>query len=400
LHAKIQRIAVRNLLSSAKLDYRTRRAVFPQACESIVALSFNYFKFCHFLFPAPRFYGGRKSVESGGCAVVVAVEIVPEKVNFLTVEADRAGQRLDNFLLSKLKGLPRSRLYRLLRRGELRVNKGRVKPDYRLQAGDILRIPPLRLSVASDAVLPEALAERLKSSICHEDQEFIVVNKPPGLAVHGGSGLSWGLIEALRQLRTDCPSLELAHRLDRDTSGCLVVAKKRSALKRFHTALRDKWLNKQYTALALGCWPRGLDVVTAPLRKNTLQSGERMVVVAADGRPSETRFKLLQQYVDDSAADDVVEKVGDRLRYSLIEAMPITGRTHQIRVHARAAGHPLCGDSKYGDDAVNKSLRQRGARQLFLHASAIELPQEAGLLRVESPLPDSWQAFLATLSEG
>lgn len=313
---------------------------------------------------------------------VFFVEIVQKSVELVTIERDHAGQRLDNFLMARLRSLPRSRLYRILRKGEVRVNKGRVGPDYRLCEGDIVRIPPVHL--ASKAPLPgvsPSFARLLTDTILFEDDDLIVINKPAGLAVHGGSGLSLGLIEALRQIREDCRFLELVHRLDRDTSGCLVIAKKRAALVSCHAALRDKTVTKTYTALAVGRWPAGLDSVTAPLKKNTLQSGERMVTTAPDGKPSETGFKLLQHYAG----------------YSLIQAMPVTGRTHQIRVHAKVAGHPLCGDVKYGVAEVNATLAEQGAKHLFLHASAIDIPYDGGRLQVQSELPPEWQAFLSTL---
>lgn len=298
------------------------------------------------------------------------------KVSFLTVEADQAGQRIDNFLSSRLKGLPRSRLYRLLRKGEVRVNKGRVKPEYRVEEGDSVRIPPLDLP-AETAVpaLTTRLAQLLAESILFEDAEWLVVDKPNNLAVHGGSGQSLGLIEAMRQLRDDCRYLELCHRIDKDTSGCLVIAKKRTALKRFHAALREKRLEKNYLALVVGRWPRAVDFINAPLKKNVLQSGERMVFADKDGKLSQTRFKIEQAFGD----------------HTLIQAQPVTGRTHQIRVHTKIAGFPIVGDVKYGVDAVNKAFRDRGYKQLFLHARSITLPKaESGFLTIESPCPQSW----------
>ena len=300
----------------------------------------------------------------------------------VTIDADHAGQRLDNFLMARLRNLPRSRLYRMLRKGEVRVNKARVKQSYRLIEGDVVRIPPVKIS--PKPVLPGVSPqfERLLSeSILFEDDQLLVINKPAGLAVHGGSGLSLGLIEALRQIRSECKFLELVHRLDRDTSGCLVVAKKRSTLLACHAALRDKKAKKTYMALTTGRWPMGLDVINAPLRKNVLQSGERIVVAAADGKPSETRFQVVQAFAD----------------LSLVKAMPITGRTHQIRVHAKVAGHPLCGDPKYGHQETNQILAGRGYKGLFLHATAIDIAYGEGQLQVECDLPSHWKTLLASL---
>lgn len=300
------------------------------------------------------------------------------QVAFLVIADDQVGQRLDNFLLTRLKGLPKSRLYRLLRKGEIRVNKKRVAPAYRLVEGDSVRLPPIRLEQkGAPMAVSKALAEHLMASVIFENDDYLVLNKPAGLAVHGGSGVHLGVIEALRQLHADGSRLELVHRLDRDTSGCLLIARKRSALKSAHALFRENKVNKTYLAVVKGRWPAGLTVVNAPLRKNTLLSGERMVVTAADGKPSRTRFKLLRH-------------IGP---YSLVEASPETGRTHQIRVHALAAGFPLCGDSKYGDETENRVLREKGYRFLFLHALRLQLHPQAEPLAVESPVPPAWIAF-------
>jgi 23S rRNA pseudouridine955/2504/2580 synthase len=308
----------------------------------------------------------------------MAVERRP--VTFETVQEDQKGQRIDNFLSSRLKGVPKSRIYRLLRKGEVRVNKGRVKPQHRLDAGDIVRIPPV-VSPISEPLgkVPEALARQLSEAVVFENSHWMVVNKPCGLAVHGGSGLSMGLIEALRQIRDDCHSLELCHRIDKDTSGCLVVAKKRSALRQFHAALREKKLTKIYHAAVVGRWPQASDAISLPLQKNILQSGERMVHVSDEGKPSRTLFRIIEKLE----------------HYTVIEAQPVTGRTHQIRVHARAAGHPIIGDSKYGNSQVNQKMREQGLKFLFLHARSITLP-DVGELKgcvVESSLPLHWEQF-------
>jgi 23S rRNA pseudouridine955/2504/2580 synthase len=299
--------------------------------------------------------------------------IISHGVRKVTVGEDRQGQRLDNFLLGELKGLPRSRLYRLLRKGEVRVNGSRVKPELRLKSGDIIRIPPVRLGEKAPA--PQAgtrLLAQLGEAILYEDNDLIVINKPTGLAVHGGSGIKLGLIESMRQLRPDAKALELVHRLDRDTSGCIMLAKRRSALHWFHAALSSGGVEKRYLALADGAWPAHCDEVNAPLRKNQLRSGERMVSVSADGKACLTRFKIKQS----------------NATASLIEAEPVTGRTHQIRVHALHAGHPLVGDSKYGLEDINRRFKAMGCDRLFLHAASLRLKLPAGrLLEVQAPLP-------------
>ena len=282
----------------------------------------------------------------------------PPKVQYRIVDEQSEGQRLDNYLLRELRGVPKTRLYRAMRKGEIRVNKGRVKADYRLVIGDTVRIPPLHAPAPTEqANLPRYWAKELSSRIIYEDNNVIVLNKPAGLAVHGGSGLSFGLIEGLRQLRPEDRTLELVHRLDRDTSGVLVVSRRRSALRELHRQLREKAVDKRYLALVAGRWPAGLKRVEAPLIKNVLQSGERVVRVAKEGKPSLTEFSVIDRF--ESA--------------SLIQAKPITGRTHQIRVHARQAGHPLLGDEKYSDERAAKLASSLGLRRLFLHAKSLRL---------------------------
>lgn len=276
-----------------------------------------------------------------------------EKVQFITIEPDHEGQRIDNFLRTLLKGVPKSLIYRILRKGEVRVNKKRIKPEYKLQASDLVRVPPIRVSEANEA--PSTKLDKvanLESHILYEDDVLIVVNKPSGMAVHGGSGLSFGVIEALRALRPQAKFLELVHRLDRDTSGCLLIAKKRSALKHLHEQLRNKTVDKRYQALVEGSWPTNRFKVKAPLRKNTLKSGERMVSVSSDGKESETRYRILESFKD----------------CTLVEASPITGRTHQIRVHCLHAGHSIAGDNKYTSEEFNQYVQRYGLNRLFLHA--------------------------------
>ena len=294
------------------------------------------------------------------------------KVRFVTVDADLAGQRIDNFLRTQLKGVPKSMIYRILRKGEVRVNKGRVKPEYKLQADDIVRIPPVRVSEGAPAPSPKLdKIAALESHILFEDDRILVMNKPSGMAVHGGSGLSFGLIEGLRALRPDAKFMELVHRLDRDTSGCILIAKKRSALRHMHEQLRTGKMDKRYNALVAGEWPKNRFKVKAPLRKNVLQSGERMVSVSDDGKPSETRYRILEEYAG----------------ATLVEASPITGRTHQIRVHCLHAGHPIACDPKYGDADFDASMRQKGLNRLFLHARSISLLHPATEERVTFSAP-------------
>lgn len=299
-------------------------------------------------------------------------------VQMLVVAPELAGQRIDNYLRNQLKGVPRSLIYRILRKGEVRVNKGRIKPEYKLQAGDVVRVPPLRLAPPeAPAQVSGGILARLEAAIIHEDKGLIVLNKPTGLAVHGGSGLSFGVIEALRQLRPELRELELVHRLDRDTSGLLMVAKKRSMLRHLHHALQQGELDKRYWALVQGSWTSSRRQVNAPLLKNTLRSGERVVEVNDQGKASLTRFRVLQRFGGMA---------------TLVEASPMTGRTHQIRVHARHAGHPIAGDPKYGDDAFSQRLRALGGRRLFLHARSLQVPlPDGGLLQLEAPVDAMWE---------
>ncbi|MGL4205096.1 MAG: 23S rRNA pseudouridine(955/2504/2580) synthase RluC [Aeromonadaceae bacterium] len=307
------------------------------------------------------------------------------QVRLLVIDAEQQGQRIDNFLKTQLKGVPKSLIYRILRKGEVRVNKKRIKPEYKLMVGDEVRVPPVR--VAEENELPSAKLssiQALESMILFEDEVLIVLNKPAGMAVHGGSGLSFGVIEGLRALRPDARFLELVHRLDRDTSGCLLIAKKRSALKSLHEQLRLKTMRKQYSALVRGQWQPHVKVVNAPLLKNVLQSGERIVRVSPEGKPSETRFHILKRYAD----------------ATLIEASPITGRTHQIRVHTAHAGHPIACDDKYGESQFDERMRELGLQRLFLHASRLTFqhPVDHRELTMEAPLDPHLQRLLTKLA--
>jgi len=306
-------------------------------------------------------------------------------VQLLEVAPELAGQRIDNFLITALKGVPRTLVYRILRKGEVRVNKGRIKPEYKLQAGDIVRVPPLRLP-ERDAPVPVAqgLLQRLEAAIVHEDKGLIILNKPAGIAVHGGSGLSFGVIEAFRQLRPDAKELELVHRLDRDTSGLLMIAKKRSMLRHLHEALRGDGVDKRYMALVRGHWPTSKKQVNAPLLKSNLRSGERMVEVNPEGKEALTLFKVLRRFGDFA---------------TLVEARPVTGRTHQIRVHALHAGHCIAGDAKYGDEDFTRELRDLGGKRLFLHAYALSLTLPDGSrLDVQAPVDELWAAAVERLA--
>lgn len=304
-------------------------------------------------------------------------------VRRLEIGAEHAGQRIDNFLFTQLKGVPKSRIYKILRKGEVRVNKGRVKPEYKLCAGDQLRIPPLRVAGREATPQPGAgLLQALDRAILYEDERLLVIDKPVGLAVHGGSGIAIGLIEALRKLRADTKTLELVHRLDRDTSGCLMVAKNRTTLRYLQQQMQEGQVGKIYQALVVGRWPKGLTQIAAPLQKNQLQSGERVVRVSEQGKRAVTHFTVLRQFPD----------------ASLLEARLETGRTHQIRVHCQSAGHGLAGDEKYGDETFNRQIKARGLRRMFLHATQLHfaLPGD-GKITVSSSLPEELLAVLRHL---
>jgi 23S rRNA pseudouridine955/2504/2580 synthase len=298
-------------------------------------------------------------------------------VRLVEVAPELAGQRIDNFLITYLKGVPKTLIYRILRKGEVRVNKGRIKPEYKLQAGDVVRVPPVRVPERDEPVpVAQGLLQRLEAAIVHEDKGLIVLNKPAGIAVHGGSGLSFGVIEAFRQLRPDAKELELVHRLDRDTSGLLMIAKKRSMLRHLHEQLRGDGVDKRYMALVRGNWPTAQKQVRAPLLKSNLRSGERMVEVNDEGKEALTLFKVLRRFGDFA---------------TMVEARPITGRTHQIRVHALHAGHCIAGDPKYGDEDFSREIRDLGGKRLFLHAYALTVPlPDGGELKLEAPVDKMW----------
>ncbi len=300
-----------------------------------------------------------------------------------TIPADHEGQRIDNFLQTHLKGVPKSHIYRILRKGEVRINKGRIKPTYRLQIGDVLRLPPVRQATITSEKPHAKFLQSLKTAILHEDKQLLVINKPPGIAVHGGSGLSYGIIEGMRALYPEQTQLELVHRLDRDTSGCLLIAKKRSTLHQLHDLLRETGMNKRYLALVKGDWSKRLNKVDAPLRKNVMQSGERIVRVDETGKAALTQFQVIERF-------NIA---------TLVEAHLITGRTHQIRVHCTHKGHPIAGDTKYGDDEFNKYLKTQGLNRLFLHASHLEINLPDYQLKIDAPLPEQLDSILLKLKK-
>lgn len=292
-------------------------------------------------------------------------------VRHLTVDNESAGQRLDNYLLRELKGVPKTHVYRIIRSGEVRLNKGRAQADSRVQPGDLIRVPPIRLSERAEAKATQVVPSR-EFPVLFEDAVMLAIDKPAGVAVHGGSGVSFGVIEQLRQSRPQAPLLELVHRLDRETSGVLLVAKKRSALKALQDQFRERETGKTYLALVKGVWPARKKVIDQPLHKYLLPDGERRVKVTTaddpDGMRSITLVKVLGQVslAADSAGDS------DQV-FSLLAVTIKTGRTHQIRVHLASAGHPILGDDKYGDFELNKLLQRCGLKRMFLHAWQLTL---------------------------
>lgn len=308
-----------------------------------------------------------------------------QAVVYLTVEPDYADQRIDNFLVTKLKGVPKTRIYRILRKGEVRINKKRVAPSYRLQAGDLIRIPPIQLAEPASPKVPgRSLVNTLSNRILYQDNQLLIINKPTGIPVHGGSKVKIGIVEALRCMYPKLPHLELAHRLDADTSGCLILAKKRGILKELHELLRAGKMQKIYLALTKGHWKTTELRVEAPLQKNQLAGGERIVKVNREGKPSLTVFKTLQTFVDST----------------LVEVYLYTGRTHQIRVHAQYRHHPVAGDEKYGDKEFNKKVRDQGLKRLFLHAHSIEftLPSTKQTIKVIAPLDADLEHYLKSIN--
>jgi len=307
-------------------------------------------------------------------------------VRTVTIDGERAGQRLDNFLLGQFKGAPRSLIYRLLRTGQVRINGKRVKPDRRLQENDQVRLPPVRLDAPADHGSPHpALLAQIEASIVFEDRALLVLDKPSGIASHGGSGIGFGAIELMRALRPK-DSLELVHRLDRDTSGVLVLAKKRSALTELQALIRAGKLEKRYLALLVGQMGKPLIHVDAPLEKFVLQGGERMVRVLPSGKASLSHFKQIERFAAHTYAEIKID----------------TGRTHQIRVHGAHIGHPVAGDEKYGDKAANQALKSVGLQRLFLHAASLRFALKDGAepYMLSAPLPVALKKVVDRLAAG
>ncbi|WP_420475281.1 23S rRNA pseudouridine(955/2504/2580) synthase RluC [Noviherbaspirillum sp. ST9] len=327
-----------------------------------------------------RFSGGRTD-----SAPIEQSAQASAQVRLVTISEDEADQRIDNFLLRVCKGVPKSHIYRVLRSGEVRVNKGRIDQTYRLKEGDVVRIPPIRVAEKSTQAVPGA-----EFSILLEDAHLLVIDKPAGVAVHGGSGVSYGVIEQLRAARPEAKFLELVHRLDRETSGVLLLAKKRSALTDLHEQIREGELDKRYLALVQGEWKNTRQHVKLPLFKYTTPDGERRVRVQADGQASHTIFNLVRRFGD----------------FVLLEAELKTGRTHQIRVHLASSGFPIVGDDKYGDFGLNKALQKAegdrvALKRMFLHAFQVTFrhPATGAEVTLKAPLPQECERFLKSIEK-
>lgn len=309
------------------------------------------------------------------------------QVRHVRAGRDDAGQRIDNFLLRQLPGVPKSHVYRLLRSGQVRINGGRAKPERKLVEGDDVRLPPVRIAERGEAIRPpDEVLDRLRAAVCYEDEHYLALDKPTGYAAHGGSGLAFGVIEALRAWHA-YPFIELAHRLDRDTSGVLLLAKSRLALLRAQNAFRDGLVNKRYLALLVGAWSGGVREVDAALQSNRLHGGERYVDVDdEDGKPARSCFTPVQRFH----------------QATLCEVEIFSGRTHQIRVHALSLDHPVAGDRKYGEREQHRPLRELGLRRMFLHASRLELAADGTFpaLKLHAPLPAELTGFIAQLQAG
>lgn len=312
--------------------------------------------------------------------------LISNPVQFIDISAAQAGQRIDNFLLTLEKGVPKSRIYRAIRKGEVRVNKGRIKQTYKIQAGDSVRVPPLHVSEdTTPTTVSEFLRRQLTESILLEDDDLLVLNKPCGLAVHAGSNIQQGIIEALRVIRAELPFLELVHRLDRDTSGCLLLAKNRDALLNLQQQMINHDLNKRYLTLLKGSWGSEERLIEQPLLKNTVSSGERMVRVDPEGKYAKTVFIPVESFK----------------QAQLTEVVLYTGRTHQIRVHAHFMQTPMAGDDKYGQRNFNKDMKKFGLKRMFLHAWKLGIthPTTNESIMLEAPLPEQLENVLSKLRQ-
>ena len=320
--------------------------------------------------------------------------ISKDSVSLITVAEHEAGQRLDNYLIKILKGVPKSHIHRIIRAGEVRLNKKRCKPDSRIQTGDLLRIPPVRTAEKQRSSENRAQAVPAREfNIIYEDDALLVIDKPAGTAVHGGSGVSFGVIEQIRRARPEARYLELVHRLDKDTSGLLMIAKKRSALVKLHEAIRNDHPKKIYLALGVGKLPNDSFHVKLPLFKYTGAQGEKMVRVSEDGQSAHTIFRVLNRF-----SDDLLHQVG-LSQLTLVQATLKTGRTHQIRVHLQSQDCPIAGDERYGDYQANKRLQKLGLKRMFLHAAELHLdhPLTGEKLILKAPLPQDLAQFVLML---
>ena len=320
--------------------------------------------------------------------------ISKDSVSLITVAEHEAGQRLDNYLIKILKGVPKSHIHRIIRAGEVRLNKKRCKPDSRIQTGDLLRIPPVRTAEKQRSSENRAQAVPAREfTIIYEDDALLVIDKPAGIAVHGGSGVSFGVIEQIRRARPEARYLELVHRLDKDTSGLLMIAKKRNALVKLHEAIRNDHPKKIYLALGVGKLPNDSFHVKLPLFKYTGAQGEKMVRVSEDGQSAHTIFRVLNRF-----SDDLLHQVG-LSHLTLVQATLKTGRTHQIRVHLQSQHCPIAGDERYGDYQANKRLQKLGLKRMFLHAAELHLdhPLTGEKLILKASLPQDLAQFVLML---
>lgn len=305
-------------------------------------------------------------------------ELQKTKVKKINITKDDAGQRIDNFILRKYKSLPRSKVYRILRRGEVRINSGRVSPSYKIKENDELRMPPVMIRENTESPSLDQ-SERILDFILYEDKEILIIDKPAGIAVHGGSGVKFGVIELIRAARSDQNNLELIHRIDRETSGCLMLSKKRSFLRFMHEQFRLGAIKKNYFALVNGFWRFGENKIDKPLMTHHRKNSERYVTCEASGKKALTKVKLINQYKD----------------CALIQCQPVTGRTHQIRVHLSELGYPILGDERYGNHNLNMKLKKKGIKRLFLHAQSIGFLDKNGTDRLyTSPIPKDFDDFL------